>query len=204
MKRVRILLADDHAIVRDGLQALLHSRPGYQVVGQADTGQEAIALAGKLRPDVIIMDIHMPGMDGIEAVRTIRSFSLKTRIIMLSMYSDPLYVRQALRLGANGYLLKQAAAAGLLEAVDCVLSGKKYLSPELETDAEILSGISHLTPREQETLKYIARGLKGKEIASALGVSVNTAKSYRTRLMNKLGLHDIASLTRFALEHDLT
>jgi DNA-binding NarL/FixJ family response regulator len=201
---VRIILADDHAIVRDGLRALLTSEPDFQVVAQAANGQEAVYLAYTWRPDVMIMDVNMPELSGIEAARKIKSFSRSIRILMLSMYSDPVYVKQALKAGATGYLIKQSAAGTLLEAVRVVCSGKEFISPELISELNrSQEKNTTLSVREMEILKLIANGKTGREIARELCLSFKTVDSHRQRLMKKLGLHDIASLTRYAVKHHI-
>lgn len=190
-------------MVREGLLALLSSEKEFKVLGQASTGKEAIDLVKQMKPDIVIMDLNMPEINGLEATRIIRSSILTTRIIILSMYSDPVYVNRALRAGAHGYLIKQSAAGALLEAVKEVCSGKKYFSPELRPILKEQTATIQLTKREMETLKFIAQGKTGREIARELNLHFKTVDTYRQRLMKKLGLHDIASLTRYALKNNL-
>ncbi|NOZ73999.1 MAG: response regulator transcription factor [FCB group bacterium] len=202
-KKVTIILADDHTILREGLRALLISDPCFDVIAQSSDGEEVVEQARVLKPDIIIMDINMSKMNGIEATREIRIFSVQIKIIILSMYSDPIYVKQAFRAGANGYLVKHSAAGALLTAVRTVYAGKKYISPELKTEELFEEKPPLLSSRETETLRYIARGLSSRETSQIMNVNVHTVRTYRQRLMAKLGLHDIASLTRYAVKNNI-
>ena len=204
----RILLADDHAVVREGLRALLEST-GFQVVGEAGDGREAVGLAAKLQPDVVAMDISMPDLNGIDAARSVLRAAEGTRVIVLTMHAEDSYVVEALRAGVRGYVLKTQAAADLVRAIHEVLRGAIYLSPAVSSTLvrAYLAGTplppDPLTPREREVLQLIAEGYSTKEAAARLGVSVKTAETHRTRLMNKLDIHDTAGLVRYATRRGL-
>lgn len=209
MPRTRILIADDHAIVRDGVRALLALADDMEVVGEAPGGQEAIDLAVSLEPDLILMDIAMPGLGGLEATTEIRKRVPRARIIVLSQYGDPEYVRRFLKLGVSGYMLKKAAGADLVSAIRAVMRGGLVLDPEIARDAVSETGAPHepgapegydgLTDREKQVLKLVAEGRSNKEVASLLNISVKTAMSHREHVMVKLNLHNRTELIRFAL-----
>ncbi len=205
---IRLLLADDHAVIRDGLRSLLSS-DGLQVVGQAGDGREAVRLAGECRPDVAILDISMPQLNGIEAAREIATASPKTRIILLTVHSEDQYVMEAVRAGIRGYVLKTQVTEELMRAIREVAAGALYLSPSVsETVLGALRGKSHasadpLTPREREVLCLIANGKTTKQVAQLLGVSAKTADAHRTRLMAKLDIHETATLVRYAIRRGL-
>lgn len=202
---IRVLLADDHAIVREGLRALLEREPDMAVVAEAGDGREALRLAQETRPDVAAMDLSMPLLNGLEAARQMASWERGPRSILLTMHAEDRYVLEALRAGVRGYVLKKQAAADLVRAIREVASGSAYLSPGISiavADAIRSSGPppeASLTAREREVLQLVAEGKTTKEIAGILGVSVKTADAHRTRLMQKLNIHDIAGLTRFAI-----
>ncbi|MFN7564572.1 MAG: response regulator [Prosthecobacter sp.] len=202
MKPISILLAEDHAIVREGLSMLLRCEKDLRIIGEADNGQDAVRLAARLRPDVVVMDIAMPQMNGIEATRQMLQARPGTKIIILSAHSDEAYVDAVMELGASGYLLKQIASQALPEAIRRVHSGHKCLSPTL---AEARSSGSkarkscQLTGRETQMLKLIATGHPNKESAVLLHLSVKTVEKHRQSLMNKLNIHDTAGLTRHAI-----
>jgi DNA-binding NarL/FixJ family response regulator len=204
MAPMRVLLADDHTLVRAGLRALVESLDGATVVGESGEGREALEIIGKLRPDVVLLDIGMPGMNGLEVARRSAEASPRTRVIILSMHAEETYVRQALRAGVAGYLLKGAAVSEL--------PGETYLTPRVSQSVvqELLrdepSGpepLEGLTKRQREILQLIAEGRSTKEIAATLDVSVKTVETHRARLMERLGIRDVAGLTRFALRAGL-
>ncbi len=211
MARTRILMADDHAIVRDGVRALLSLADDMEVVGEAPGGQEAIDLAVSLEPDLILMDIAMPGLGGLEATIEIRKRVPRARIIVLSQYGDPEYVKRFLKAGVSGYMLKKAAGADLVAAIRAVMRGGLVLDPEIARDAVSEAGAPHeaetpdaydsLTDREKQVLKLVAEGRSNKEVASMLNISVKTAMSHREHVMVKLNLHNRTELIRFALRN---
>jgi len=210
---IRVLLADDHQIVRDGLHALLDSEEGLQIVGEAKEGRSAVQLAAQLKPDVVIMDIGMPDLNGMEATRQIVDAAPGVKVIALSMHSDSRFIQGMFKAGAAGYLLKDSAFEELARAVRTVVSGRPYLSPSIA--AAVIDGYvnptSHsssaldvLTPREREVLQLLAEGNSTKQIALSLDVSVKTIETYRSRLMEKLDLHSVAELTKYAVREGLT
>jgi DNA-binding NarL/FixJ family response regulator len=211
MSRIRVLIADDHAIVRDGIRALLGRAEDIEVVGEAPGGREAIAQARALSPDVILMDIAMPDLGGLEAMPEIHRERPDTRVIILSQYGDPEYVKRALRSGASGYVLKKAAGADLVAAIRAVYRGGLVLDPDVARDAvtgdpapaaAIASQddpYDRLTDREKQILKLVAEGRSNKEAAELLGISVKTAMSHREHVMEKLKLHNRTELVRYAL-----
>lgn len=208
-KRIRILLADDHAVVRKGFQFILGAQPDFEVVGEASNGREAVELAKTLQPDVVVMDVSMPELNGIEATRRIGDVSPRARVLALSMHRDSVYVREILRAGARGYILKDAQESDLLGAVRAVSKGDGYLSPGV-SDAvlndyrkHVTDPVDLLTTREREVLQHIAEGKTNKEIATQLGLSVYTVEAHRGRVMEKLNLHSTGELVRFALRNGL-
>jgi DNA-binding NarL/FixJ family response regulator len=211
---IRVVLADDHHLVRQGLRALLERAGDIEVVGEAADGQEALGVVERLLPDVLLLDIAMPHLNGVEVVGRLRGLKVKTRALILSMYTDDTLVRQALRNGANGYLLKRAVADELLLAVRAVARGDTYLSPEVAgplltplvagpPDGEAATPLDRLTAREREVLQLIAEGHTNHEIAAHLTLSEKTVEKHRGHLMAKLTLHDTAALVRFAIRHGL-
>lgn len=211
MTKTRILIADDHAIVRDGVKALLSLADDLEVVGEAGGGQEAIDLAVKLEPDLILMDIAMPDLGGLEATLEVRKRVPRARIIVLSQYGEPEYVRRFLKAGVSGYILKKAAGAELISAIRAVLRGGLVLDPGVAREALSESGAPDsadapdeyetLTDREKQVLKLVAEGRSNKEVAALLNISVKTAMSHREHIMVKLHLHNRTELIRFALRH---
>jgi DNA-binding NarL/FixJ family response regulator len=207
----RILIADDHAIVREGVRALLSLDRELEVVGEASGGEEAIALAASLEPDLILMDIAMPGLGGLEATIEIRKRVPRAKIIVLSQYGDAEYVKRFLKAGVSGYLLKNAAGADLLSAIRAVMRGGLVLDPRIARDALQDAGApagadapvayDALTDREKQVLKLVAEGLSNKEVAALLNISVKTAMSHREHVMLKLRLHNRTELIRFALRN---
>jgi DNA-binding NarL/FixJ family response regulator len=208
-KKFRILLADDHSVVRQGFRLILENQPDMEVVGEASNGREAVTVAESLQPDVIIMDVTMPELNGIEATRRIGELAPRARVLALSMHKDSVYVREILRAGAKGYLLKDAAGNDLLAAVRAVARGEGYLSPAVSdavlTDyrKHVTNPIDLLTSREREVLQMIAEGKTNKEIANSLQLSVYTVEAHRGRIMEKLNLHSTGELVRFALRNGL-
>jgi DNA-binding NarL/FixJ family response regulator len=206
---IRILLADDHVLVRQGFKMILSAQPDMQIVGEATNGREAVEAAEKLQPDIVLMDVTMPELNGIEATRRLATASPRTRVLALSMHKDAVYVREILRAGARGYLLKDSADADLIAAVRSVAKGEGYLSPAV-SDAVLTDYRRHvtdpldlLTTREREVLQMIAEGKTNKEIATTLNLSVYTIEAHRGRVMEKLNLHSTGELVRFALRSGL-
>jgi len=210
---IRVLLADDHQIVREGLHSLLEAEGDIKVVGEAREGRTAVRMAAELRPDVVIMDIGMPDLNGMEATRQIVEAAAGARVIALSMHADRRLIEGMFKAGAAGYLLKDAAFEELVRAVRTVVSGQTYLCPSVagtvvgeyvNTPSGSSSPSSVLTPREREVLQLLAEGKSTKQIALSLGVSVKTVETYRSRLMEKLGLRSVAELTKYAIREGLT
>ena len=206
---IRILLADDHALVRHGFRMILAAQADMEIAGEAGNGREAVELAEKLKPDVVVMDVTMPELNGIEATRRLIELSPRTRVLALSMHKDNVYVREILRAGARGYLLKDSADADLIAAVRAVAKGEGYLSPGV-SDAVLSDYRRHvtdpldlLTTREREVLQMIAEGKTNKEIATSLNLSVYTIEAHRGRVMEKLNLHSTGELVRFAVRSGL-
>jgi DNA-binding NarL/FixJ family response regulator len=207
--KTSILLADDHAVVRNGFRHILEAEWDFDVVGEASNGREALALTESLRPDVVVMDVTMPELNGIEATRRITKSCPKTRILALSMHKDSVYVREILRAGARGYLLKDSSQKDFLAAVRAIAVGKGWLSPEV-SDAVIEDYRKHVTnpidllsSREREVLQMIAESKTNKEIATTLNLSVYTVEAHRGRIMEKLNLHSIGELVRFSMRNGL-
>jgi DNA-binding NarL/FixJ family response regulator len=207
---IRILLADDHAVVRSGLRALLQQQDGLQVVGEASDGREAVALAESLNPDVVVMDLTMPNLNGVEAARQITAKFPQMAVVILSMHSDEAYVLRALKAGARGYLLKEAAEADLISAIRAVQQGKAFFSPAVSKvlvqdyirqlqDRDIEDSYELLTPRERELLQLFAEGKSNKDVANMLNLSVYTVETHRGNMMEKLGLHTVPELILYAV-----
>jgi len=211
---IRVLLADDHNIVREGLRSLLEKEPDIEVVAMADNGRTAVQLAGELKPDVAVLDIAMPEMNGIEATRRISRDVPEIKVLALSMHSARRFVTEALSAGAKGYLLKDCAAEELVRAIRTVAGNETYLSPKVaglivkdylkHSPETTLSDDSCLTNREREILQLIAEGESTKEIAFKIGVSIKTVETHRQQIMKKLDLHSVAELTRYAIREGLT
>ncbi|MCC6585945.1 MAG: response regulator transcription factor [Bryobacterales bacterium] len=208
-RKIRILLADDHKLVRQGFKLILESQPDMEVVGEAGNGREALESVKALRPDLIVMDVTMPDLNGIEATRRIRESSPGVRVLGLSVHRDGVYVREMIRAGAEGYLLKDAADTELLAAIRAVAEGNSYLSPEVagavlkDYRKHAANPIDMLSAREREILQMIAEGKTNKEVATSLNLSVYTVDGHRTRIMEKLGLHSVGELVRFAVRNGL-
>jgi DNA-binding NarL/FixJ family response regulator len=209
---IKVVIADDHHLVRQGIHALLEKAPDIEVIGEAEDGQQAIELVEKHVPDVLVIDISMPRLNGIQATQRVQSLRLPTQFVMLSMHSDDLMVRQALRNGAHGYLLKKSVAEELLLAIRAAAQGETYLSPSISntildeflTHPEgDLNPIEKLSPRESEVLQLIAEGKTNTTIAKLMKISVKTVEKHRASLMAKLKVHDIAALTRIAIKYGL-
>jgi DNA-binding NarL/FixJ family response regulator len=207
----KILLADDHQIVCDGLRMVLENEGGMQVAGTASTGREAVRLTRELQPDVVIMDVAMPELNGIEATRQIVDAQPGTRVIGLSMHADKRFIRGMLEARAAGYLLKECAAAELALAIRTVVGGRIYLSPAI-TGVVVEDYVGHrgderrrlLTPREREVLQLLAEGNSTREIAQSLFISVKTVETHRRQIMEKLNIHSVAELTKYAIREGLT
>ena len=210
MNRIRVLLADDHTILRDGIRALLDDQADIEVIGEAQDGLSTVKMVAKLKPDVVIMDIAMPMLNGIEATRQIQRDYPQVKVLILTMHENEEYIRQVLAAGALGYVLKDAAAHDLLGAIRAVHRGEAVLSPAITRlviedylrwgdirPADISNG---LTPREREILQLIAEGYTNKEIAEILSLSVKTIQSHRSNLMSKLDLHDRGELIKYAIQ----
>ncbi len=208
-RKIRILLADDHKLVRQGFRLILLSQPDMDVVGETGNGREAVELARTLRPDVVVMDVTMPELNGIEATRRIRDISPHIRVLALSVHRDSVYVREIIRAGAEGYLLKESADTDLLAAVRSVAAGNSYLSPEVsgvilrDYRKHATNPLDLLTSREREVLQLIAEGKTNKEIATLLNLSIYTVDGHRPRIMDKLNLHSVGELVRFAVRNGL-
>ncbi|NCP87768.1 MAG: DNA-binding response regulator [Anaerolineae bacterium CG_4_9_14_3_um_filter_57_17] len=209
----RILLADDHAVLRAGLHLLLENQPGLEVVGEASSGLEALDLALKLSPDLILLDLSMPGLGGLDALPALRKSVPSARVLILTMHDDPQYLRQALKQGASGYVLKKAADQELLSAVRAVLRGDVYIQPSMtrvllddmlmDTPVAVGDTWETLSEREQTVLKLVVLGYTGAEIGEQLNLSIKTVDTYRMRGLEKLGLSSRAALVRFALKKGL-
>lgn len=215
MRKLRILIADDHALVRRGTREVLHSRHGWEIVGEAMNGREAVEKAIELKPDVAILDISMPDLDGVQAIRQIRRAVPVTRVLVLTMHESDQMVHRALDAGAHGYLLKSDLTECLAIAIRAVSEGKRFLTPKVseivldgflkarsQPDQEEGTG-SRTTPREIQIMRLLAEGKTNKEIAALLGITVRTAETHRSKIMLKLGLHSLADLIHYAIRQGL-
>lgn len=213
LKRTTILLADDHRIVRQGLRALLTGEADFEVVGEADDGREALELVKRLKPDVLVLDLMMPGLNGLEVARQLPRQSPGVRVVVLSMYDDEGFVLEALANGVSGYVLKDSSSSDFIRAVREVAAGRRYLSPPLSDRAieayqqraklGTLDKHETLTTREREVLQLSAEGHTNSEIAARLGISTRTAETHRSRIMHKLGLHTQSDLIRYAIRRGI-
>ncbi len=209
--KIRVLLADDHAMLRAGLRALINQEPDMEVIGEAGDGHEAVAKTIELKPDVVVMDIAMPRMTGLEAISAIRQAGVESRILVLTMHDEHQYLMQVLRLGGDGYVLKRSADTELMQAIRAVQAGGAFLYPSaakalLEDylrHSDDRAGLERLTEREREVLKLTAEGYTNQEIANKLVISVKTVDTYRSRIMVKLNLHRRSELVRYALKRGL-
>jgi two-component system, NarL family, response regulator NreC len=208
-KKTRILLADDHAVVRQGFRMILGAQADMDIVGEAGNGREAVTMTEQLKPDVVVMDVAMPELNGIEATRRIAESQPHTKVLALSMHKDSVYVREILRAGARGYLLKDSIDVDLLAAVRAVAKGEGYLSPAVSDTVlsdyrkHVTDPLDLLSSREREVLQLIAEGKTNKDIATLLNLSVYTVDAHRGRIMEKLNLHSTSELVRFAVRKGL-
>jgi DNA-binding NarL/FixJ family response regulator len=208
---IRVFIADDHALVRDGLRYLLQAQSDITVVGDASDGRQAVRLVQQLNPDVVVMDIAMPELNGIEAARQIRATRPSVQIIILSIHSTIEHISRALQAGALGYLLKESAGVEVAEAVRAVHAGRRYLSSKIaetiiddySSHPNVTSPLDRLSPREREVLQLVAEGKTSAQIAEILSLSTKSVETYRARLMKKLDLDDLPSLVKFAIQHGL-
>jgi DNA-binding NarL/FixJ family response regulator len=207
---IRVLIADDHAVVAEGLKSLIEAQADMQVVAIAADGREAVRRTEELQPDVVLMDLSMPELNGADATRVILEQDPARKVIVLSMYADHEYVRRALKAGALGYVVKRSAAKDVVDAIRSVQAGQRYISPAV-ADAVIEEGgkagkedrLARLSTREREVLQLLAEGRTGSEIAQRLSLSPKTVETYRARLVEKLGIRDVAGLVRFAIQRGI-
>ena len=208
----RVLLVDDHALVRAGIRALLEALPRVEVVGETGDGLAAVQLATELAPDVILLDITLPGLNGLEVATRVARLGSGTRVLMLSMHASPEYAARAFAAGAAGYLNKDSAFDELAAALDAIGAGRRYLCRAIDPAQVALferqaanggSGIDRLTPRQRQILQLVAEGFSTREIAERLFVSVKTVETHRAQIMQRLDIHDVAGLVRFAIRHGL-
>lgn len=201
-ERPKVLLADDHMLVLEGLSKLLQNE--VNLVGTASSGAEAIEKTMELRPDVVLLDISMPGMNGIETAKQLREKAPNVKLVAVTMHNSPVYLRESIKAGMSGFVLKQSAASELAVAVQTVMKNERYITPLLEQPGEGAENNEQvLTGRQRQVLRLIAEGCIAKEIAARLEISVRTAEFHRVSIMQKLGLHTTAQLTRYALEHGI-
>ena len=217
MAKIRVLIADDHPIVRAGIRMLINAQPDMEVVGEAADGHEALRQAREANPDVLTLDLTMPGGGGLKTLEGFRQACPQTRVLVVTMHEDPAYLRAALAAGGSGYVVKSAADGELLTAIRALAQGRTFVSMKLtDSDADQVLGhqatstqspprarASLLSPREQDVLKLVAQGYTNQEVGTRMHLSVKTIETYRARLMDKLGLHSRADLTRYALEMGL-
>jgi RNA polymerase sigma factor (sigma-70 family) len=210
MSKIRVLIADDHGVVAEGLKHLVDAQPDMEVIACVEDGREAIRMAGETRPEVVLMDLSMPELNGAEATRSIMQGDPKCRVIVLSMYAEREYVRRALKAGAVGYVVKRSAAKEVVDAIRATHAGQRYLSSRV-ADAMLEDSLADekddplakLSAREREVLQLIAEGRTGAEIAERLTLSQKTVETYRARLIEKLGIRDVPGLVRFAIQSGL-
>lgn len=213
---IDVLLVDDHKIMRDGLKAILRSHIEYRIAGEAASGHEAVQLAKVLRPQVVVMDLNLPGLSGLEATSEIMRHLPETRIVVLSMYDDDATVIEAMRAGARGFVLKSGSDEDLMQALGTVARGGSYLSPRIAgqflshirkgdvNQVGVVNGLDKLSPRERQVMRLVAEGKSSKEVAMLLDLGVETVRGYRKTLMKKLGVTNVADLTRLALNLGVT
>ncbi len=214
-KRIRVLVADDHTIVRKGLCALLEGDKAIEVVGEAETGREAMNQVERLQPDIVLMDITMPGLNGLETTRQLKKRYPKIKILILTMHDNEAYIFETLRAGASGYLVKRSAPDELISAIHAVNRGESFLSPSIskrviegyirvgQSEQEEDEAFDKLTDREREVLQLIAEGRVNREIAELLHISIKTVETHRAHIMEKLNIRNIADLTRYAIRKGL-
>jgi DNA-binding NarL/FixJ family response regulator len=215
MTPLRILVVDDHAVVRRGVRALLEGHPGWEVCGEAGTGREAVEKAGRLKPDIVVLDLSLPELNGLEATRQILRESPRTEVLVLTMHHSEELAQQVLQAGARGYILKSDAGESLIAAVETLVRREPFLTPRLAElvleryvrgpggqEGELAAGVL-LTPREREVVLLVAEGRSSKMIASALGISVKTVETHRTNVMRKLRLRSVSELVRYAIRNGL-
>lgn len=210
---INVLLADDHTVLRDGLAAILSQQIGIKIVGQAGNGREAIQLCRVKHPDVVVMDINMPELNGVEATRQIQLDFPEIQVIILSMYATKEHIYQAFQAGARGYLLKETSGLEVVDAIQAVAEGRRYLSKTLtdqvidnyvlQRDASSTGPLDSLSDREKQVLQLVVEGCSNREIAELLHLAVSTVSTYRSRLMKKLAVNDLAGLVRFAIQHGI-
>jgi two-component system response regulator NreC len=214
MAVIKVMLVDDHAIVRQGVRAVLTATGGFDVVGEAEDGREALGMARELAPDVVVMDLVMPVLNGIEATRQIKKAIPGTSVVVLTMHADEKYVFQALKAGASGYVLKSGPPSEIARAIESVQGGNPYFSPSIsrkimesylseEEPEKALPKGERLTAREREVLQLIAEGYTNSKIAHLMGISVKTVETHRTHIMNKLDVHDVAGLVKYSIKKGL-
>lgn len=215
MNKIRIVLADDHAVLRSGLKSLLNSSPQFEVIGEAENGLQAIEMVETLKPTVLLLDLSMPDMNGIDCIKEIRSRGLTCPILVLTMYDDEEYITEVMRSGANSYVLKKSADTELMECIIKIHTGKKYLNETLSQS--LLNNLQHtsadfpdhqspytaLSTREREVLRFLAHGHTNSEIAKLLSLSPKTVDTYRSRIMTKLNLHKKSDLVNYAIQYNL-
>jgi DNA-binding NarL/FixJ family response regulator len=211
---LRIVIADDHEVVRQGVRGVLDGADGFHVVGEAQDGDAAIALVADVQPDVLVLDVNMPGKSGLDVTRELRAAGVSVRILILSMHDEPEYVLQAVRSGADGYVLKDVSPAELRDAVQAVYEGREYFTAQVSRqlsvglreeieEQQLRTGLDSLTPRETEVLLLIAEGHTNREAGDRLDISPRTIETHRERVMDKLRVRTVAGLTRFVVEHGL-
>jgi len=215
MMTLKVLLVEDHAIVRQGIKALLDEEPDITIVGEAGDGSEGLLLAQKLKPDIVLMDVSLPTLDGIEVARQIHDRMPQVRVLMLSMHDNEEYVFRALQAGACGYVLKQSTSTELVLALRAVAAGSTFLSPDIsqiligdylrraETRSDADEALDILTPRERQVLQLITKGFSNRQIAARLQISIKTVETHRGNMMRKLDVHDRAELVKFAIDSGL-
>jgi DNA-binding NarL/FixJ family response regulator len=214
MSVIKVLIADDHTILREGIRSLLKLEDDIDVVGEAGDGQEAVVRTHELLPDVVLMDVAMPGLGGLEATLEIRKRSPQVKILVLTQYEDPEYVRRFLKAGVSGYVLKKAAGTELVEAIRTVHRGGQYLSPQItgtviegflrgQESAVVIDDYDRLTDREKQVLKLVAEGESNSTIAEMLSLSIKTVMGHREKIMEKLGTHSRTELIKYAIKHGL-
>lgn len=214
-KKISVLLADDHQIVREGLRKILEAESNIEVIGEAATGRQAVAMVKKLRPAVVVMDIAMPLLNGIESTRQILDVAPETKVLILSAHSDDAYIEKAMAMGASGFLIKQTSSGMLSDAIRELKKGNTFFSPSvakrlrgqlqirMDRKGRLKPVAAHLTSREMEVLQLIAEGEANKQIAAELGISIKTVEKHRDHLMQKLNIHDTAGLTRYAIRQGI-